>query len=73
MKIEIYRISCRACDQIFCSRSLEKAKKKHRQHIRNCQTLKALQKIERFRKKAERILGRKISFFEAANLVRVKK
>ncbi len=59
MKIEIHRVSCRACDEIFCGATSEEAKKKHQQHIKQCQTIKALKKIERFRKKAEKILGRK--------------
>lgn len=69
MKIVIHRVSCRACVQIFCAETLEKAKKKHRQHIKNCQALKVLQKVERFRKRAEKILGRKMTFLEASKLL----
>jgi len=73
MKIIIHRVSCRACDQVFCAGSREKAEKKHRQHIKNCQALKALQKVERFRKRAEKILGRKMTFLETAKLLGAKK
>ena len=51
MKIEIHRISCRACDEIFHGRTPEEAAEKHRQHVKDCQTIVALEKIERFRKK----------------------
>lgn len=35
--------------------------------------IKALKKIERFRKKAEKILGRKMTFLEASKLLTGKK
>ena len=69
MDIEIHRVSCRACDEIFCGTTPEEARKKHQQHIKKCQTIKALEKIERFRKEAEKILGRKMTFLEASKLI----
>ena len=71
MEIEIYRVSCRACDEIFHGATLEEAEEKHRQHIRNCETIKALEKIERFRIEAEKILGRKMTSLEASKLLGV--
>ena len=73
MKIEIHRVSCRACDEIFCGRTQKEANDKHRQHIKKCPLLTALIKVERFRRKAEKILGRKVTFLEAAKLLGVKK
>ncbi len=73
MNIEIHRVSCRACEEVFCGLTLEKAKKKHQQHIKKCETIKALEKVERFRKKAEKILGRKMTFSEASKLLTSKK
>lgn len=69
MKIEIHRVSCRACDAIFCGTTPKEAEEKHRQHIEKCEIIKTLEKIERFRKKAEKILGRKMTFLEAAKLL----
>lgn len=73
MEIEIHRVSCRACDKIFCAETFKEAKDMHRQHIEKCKTIKALKKIERFRKKAEKILGRKMTFLEASKLLGAKK
>lgn len=69
----IYRVSCRACDEIFCGVTLEEAEKKHQQHIKKCETIKGLEKIERFRKEAEKILGRKMTFLEASKLLKGRK
>ena len=71
-KILIHRVSCRGCDEIFNGVTPKEAEDKHRQHIKTCQAIIALQKVERFRKKAEKILGRKVTFLEAAKLVGVK-
>ena len=73
MDIEIHRVSCRACNEIFCGITPEKAERKHQQHIKKCETIKALNKIEGFRKKAEKILGRKMTFLEASKLLTSKK
>ena len=73
MEIEIHRFSCRACNEIFSGLTPEEAKEKHRQHIKNCDLIIILEKIERFRKKAEKILGRKMTFLEASKLIGVKK
>ena len=73
MKVEIHRVSCRACDEIFHGRTLEEAEEKHRQHIKTCPTIEAFEKIERFRKEAEKILGRKMTFLEASKLLGAKK
>ena len=72
-KIEIHRISCRGCEKIFCGRTLEEAEDLHQQHLGKCDTLIALQKVERFRKESEKILGRKMTFLEAAKLIGAKK
>ena len=69
MEIEIHRVSCRACDEIFNGTTHKEAEEKHRQHIENCQTIIALEKVERFRKEAEKILGRKMAFLEASKLL----
>ena len=71
-KIVIHRVSCRACDEIFNGATPKEAEDKHCQHIKTCQAIKTLEKVERFRKKAEKILGRKMTFLEASKLVRVK-
>lgn len=68
--IEIHQVSCRACDEIFSGLTLEEAEKKHQQHIKKCETIKTLKKVERFRKKAEKILGRKMTFLEASKLLK---
>ena len=73
MEIEIHRISCEACDEIFHGRTPEEAAEKHRKHVKGCQTIVALEKIERFKKKAEKILGRKMTFLEASKLLGAKK
>ena len=73
MEIEIHRVSCRACDEIFSGLTLEEAEEKYRQHIKNCESIKVLEKIERFRKKAGEVLGRKMTFLEAAKLLGVKR
>lgn len=73
MKIEIHRVSCRACEELFCGMTLDEAKEKHRQHIKTCPAIEALEKVERFRKKAEKILGRKMTFLEVAKLIGAKK
>ena len=72
-KIEIHRVSCRACDEMFHGKTPEEAEEKHRQHIKSCQTIVALEKVERFRKATEKILGRKMTFLEAAKLIETKK
>ena len=72
MKIEIYRVSCRACDEIFYGRTLKEAEKKHRQHIKKCDTIIALEKVARFQKEASKILGREVTYLEAAKLLGVK-
>lgn len=64
MKIEIFRIKCRGCDKIFCASTLKQAKEKHKVHIKKCPTIIGLKKAARFQKKAEKILGRKLSFRE---------
>ncbi len=71
-QIVIHRVSCRGCDEIFNGTTIEEAEDKHRKHIKTCQALKTLEKVERFRKKAEKILGRKMTFLEAAKLMGVK-
>lgn len=63
MKIEIHRIGCRGCDEIFNGVTPEEAEAKHQEHIKHCETIKALEKIERFREQAEKIF-RRICFFE---------
>lgn len=73
MKIKIHRVSCRACDEIFTGITPEEAKEKHRQHIEKCETIKVLEKVERFRKASEKILGRKMTFLEAAKLLKGSK
>lgn len=73
MKIEIHRVSCSGCDEIFSGTTLEEAEAKHQEHIKHCETIKALEKVERFRKEAEKILGRKVTFLEAAKFIGVKK
>ena len=72
MNIEIHRVSCRACEEIFCGRTLEEAKEKHRQHIKKCETIIALEKIDRFTKKAEKILGRELTRKEVFKLLGIK-
>lgn len=71
MNIEIHRVSCRACGEVFNGITLEEAKKKHRQHIKSCETIKALEKIERFQKEASKILKREVSIKEAMELLGV--
>ncbi len=73
MEIEIYRVSCRGCDEMFNGTTLKEAEAKHREHIKHCETIKALEKVERFRGQAEEILGRKMTFLEAAKLIGAKK
>jgi len=73
MKIEIHRVSCRACDEIFCAGTLKEAEEKLQQHTENCETIKTLEKIEKFRKETEKILGRKMTFLEASKLLTDKK
>ena len=58
-----------ACGEIFHGATLEEVKEKHRQHIKNCETIKALKKVEGFRKRAEKILGRRMTFLEASKLL----
>jgi len=72
MKIEIHRVSCRACNEIFCGRTLKEAEEKHRQHIKKCQTIKALEKVTMFQKKASKILGREVTLKEAYKLLGIK-
>ena len=72
-QITIHRVSCRACEEIFNGTTPKEAEDKHREHIKTCQAIKALEKVERFRKKSEKILGRKMTFLEAAKLIRSKK
>ena len=71
-KIIIHRVSCRACNETFNGATPKEAEDKHRQHIKTCQAIIALEKVERFRKKAEKILGRKVTFLEAAKLSKAK-
>lgn len=68
-KIAIYRVSCRACNKEFRALSLKKAKALHREHIKTCDTILALEKVERFRRTAEKILGRKMTFKETIDLI----
>jgi hypothetical protein len=72
MDIEIHRVSCRACDEIFCGLTLGEAKKKHREHIKKCEIIDALKKIGKFRKNAEKILGRKMTQKEVFKLLNIK-
>lgn len=69
MEIEIFRVGCGACNEVFNGVTQEAAEEKHRQHIKNCETIKALQKVENFRKEAEKILGRKVTFKEAGKML----
>ncbi len=73
VEIEIHRISCRACDEIFNGTTPKEAEEKHQQHVESCEMIKALEKVERFRKKAEKILGRKMTFLEASKLIGTQK
>lgn len=68
-ELKIYRVSCRACDEMFSGLSLEEAIKRHQKHIKTCPALSVLEKVEKFRKESERILGRKMSFKEALKIV----
>jgi len=72
MEIEIHRVSCRACNEIFCGRTIEEAEEQHRQHIKKCQTIKALEKVSRFQKKASKILGQEVTTREACKLLGIK-
>jgi len=68
-KVVIHRFSCRACNEVFCGLTLEEAKKKHQEHIKTCDIILGLEKIEGFRRKCEEILGRKMTFKEASKLL----
>ena len=68
-KLYIHRVSCRACDEIFSGLTFEEVTEKHQEHIKNCDAIKALEKVEKFRKEAEEVLGRKMTFSEATKLV----
>ncbi|KKL85131.1 hypothetical protein LCGC14_1957810 [marine sediment metagenome] len=67
------RVSCRACGEIFKGLTRREARKKHKQHVKTCESIKAIEKVERFRKEAEKILGRKMTFLEACYLLGAKK
>lgn len=72
MEIKIFRVSCRACNEVFNGMTQEVVNEKHQLHIKNCETIKALEKVERFRKEAERILERKVTLKEAGKLLGIK-
>lgn len=61
-QITIHRISCRACGEIFCARTLKKAVHKHKIHVGKC-------KILRFWKEANKILGKELTHSEVAKLL----
>jgi len=55
---------------MFKGASQEEADKAHKQHVDNdCETIKVLKKVESFRKKAIKILGRELTFREATKLL----
>lgn len=68
-EIEIHRVSCRACNEIFAGMTLKEAEEKHRQHLEVCQTLKVLEKVCRFQEKASIILGREVTTKEVRKLL----
>jgi hypothetical protein len=72
-KITIYRCSCRACNEQFAGCSQEEANAKHHEHIKTCDGIKALEKLGRFWRKTENILGRKVSYQEIAELLGLPK
>jgi len=71
--IEIHRVSCKACDKMFHGATLEEAEEKHRQHIKKCKSIKALEKVVRFQKKASKILGREVTTKEACKLLGIER
>lgn len=73
VEIEIHRVSCRACNEIFCGMTLKEAEEKHRQHIKKCEIIKALKKVSRLQNKFEKILGRKLTRTEVYKLLGIKK
>jgi len=68
-EIRVYRVSCRACDEIFCGLTLEEAKERHQKHIKKCPAITALEKVECFRVEAEKVLGREMTLKEAIKIV----
>ena len=72
MKITIYQVKCRACNKMFGGMTLKEAKAKHKEHIKDCETIKVLEKVHRFWKKAEKILGRKLKYNEVCKLLGIK-
>ncbi len=71
-EIVIYRCSCNACGKVFCGITQAKANAEHKKHIKKCDTIIAIKKVEHFRKACEEILGRKVTTKEAAKLLSIK-
>lgn len=61
-EIAIFTVSCRVCGEKFSALSLNKAKDKHHEHIKECRILS-------FWEKANKILDRELSAKEVFKLL----
>jgi hypothetical protein len=68
----IYRCICKACGKEFCGLTQKKANATHKEHIKSCETIIAIEKVYRFHKAAEKILGHKISYKKTYELLGIK-